>query len=291
MYKAPGPDRIPNVVLRECTGTLTDHLYFIFRVIFELNVYPDEWRESITIILRKLGKPSYEDPKAYRPIALLNTMGKLFSTIATDKISYFCETRNLLPATQFGGRPARTTTDSMLLMKHTIKEAWRKRKVASVLFLDIQGVFPNVVKEVLIHNMRTRGVPSQYIQMTQLMLTDRRTRLSFDDYLSNLVTITNGNNQGCPLSMMFYAFYNAGLLELSVPNSPDKQQFGFADDVALLATTWTTEEAHQNLKNMMERPGGALEWLRTHNSPFEMSKLALMNFSPKSIDDTPLTIA
>ena len=290
-YKAPGPDRIPNVVLRECIGTLTDHLYFIFRVIFELSVYPDEWRESITVVLRKLGKPSYEDPKAYRPIARLNTMGKLFSTIATDEISYFCKTRNLLPATQFGGRPARTTTDSMLLMTHTIKEAWRKREVASVLFLDVQGAFPNVVKEVLIHNMRTQGVPSQYIQMTQLMLTDRQTRLSFDDYLSDPVAITNGNNQGCPLSMMFYTFYNAGLLELSVPNSADERQFGFVDDVALLATARTIEEAHQKLKNMMERPGGALGWSRTHNSPFEMNKLALMNFSPKSIDDTPLTIA
>ena len=99
-------------------------------------------------------------------------MGKLFSTITTDKISYFCETRNLLPPTQFGGRPARMTTDSMLLMMHTIKEAWRKCKVASVLFLDVQGAFPNMVKEVLIHNMRTQGVPSQYIRMTQLMLTD-----------------------------------------------------------------------------------------------------------------------
>ena len=253
-------------------------------------MYPTEWRESITVVLRKPGKPSYEDPRAYQPIALLNTLGKLFSTIATDKISYFCESRNLLPPTQFGGRPARTTTDSMLLLTHTIKESWRKRKVASVLFLDVQGVFLNIVKEVLKHNMKSWGVPSKYITMTEMMLTDRHTRLSFDDHLSAPIAITNGNNQGCPLSMMFYAFYNAGLLELSPPNTPDENQFGFVDDVTLLATGSNFAETHRRLKSMMERPGGAFEWSENHNSPFEMTKLALMNFSPRSLDDTPLTV-
>ena len=152
-FKAPGPDGIPNVVLKQCIDMLIDHLYYIFRAIFKLNTYPSEWRESVTVMLQKPGKPSYENPKAYRLIALLNMMGKLFSTITADEISYFCETCNLFPQNQFGSRPVRTTTDSMLLMTHTIKEAWRSKKVASALFLDIQGAFPNVVKEVLLHNM------------------------------------------------------------------------------------------------------------------------------------------
>ena len=211
-HKAPGPDGVPNEVLKQCIETLADRLYFIFRAIFELNVYPDEWRESITVVLRKPGKPSYADPKAYRPIALLNTLGKLFSSIIADDLSHFCETRGVLPNNQFGGRPARTTTDSMILMTHRIKEQWRRKKVVSVLFLDVQGAFPNVVKEVLIHNMRTRRVPSEYVNLVNLMLTGRKTRLSFDDYTSDPIPINNGNNQGCPLSMIYYAFYNAGLL-------------------------------------------------------------------------------
>jgi hypothetical protein len=147
-----------------------------------------------------------------------------------------------------------------------------------------------VVKEVLIHIMRTRAVPPQYIQTTQLMLSDRRTRLSFDDFLSDFIPINNGNNQGCPLSMLFYAFYNTGLLELSPPNSRDESQFGYVDDVALLATGKSFADTHGKLIDMMERPGGAFDWSDSHNSKFELSKLALMNFSFKTAPDTPLTI-
>ena len=233
----------------------------------------------------------YADPKAYRPIALLNTLGKLFSSIIVDDLSHFCETRGVLPNNQFSGRPARTTTDSMILMTHRIKEKWRRKKVVSVLFLDVQGAFPNVVKEVLIHNMRTRHVPAEYVNLVDLMLTGRKTRLSFDDYTSDPVLINNGNNQGCPLSMIYYAFYNAGLLKLSPPESEDEEQFGFVDDVALFAAGDNFTEAHETLADMMGRPGGAFDWSESHNSPFELSKLALMDFSPKAYEESTLTIS
>ena len=289
-YKAPGPDGVPNVVLKECIDVLIDHLYHIFRAIFLLDIYPDEWRQSITVVLRKPGKPSYEVPKAYRPIALLNTLGKLFSALMADELSFFCESKEALPPTQFGGRPARTTSDSMLLLTNRIKDAWRSKKVASVLFLDVQGAFPNVVKEVLIHIMRTRGVPSQYIRVTNLMLTGRKTKLSFDDYMSDFININNGNNQGCPLSMIFYAFYNSGLLELSPLTSKDESQFGYVDDVALLATGANFTESHRKLIDMMERPGGAFDWSDAHNSKFELSKLAMMDFSPTHKSESSITI-
>ena len=277
-------------MLKRSIDTISDHLYYIFRAIFELDIYLDEWRISTTVVLRKPGKPSYKEPKAYRPIALLNTLGKLFSSIVADDLSHFCETREVLPKNQFGGRPSRSTSDSMLLLTHTIKEKWRQKKVASVLFLDVQGAFPNVVKEVLIHNMRLRAVPEKYIHLVELMLSGRRTRLSFDDYTSDLIAIDNGNNQGCPLSMIYYAFYNAGLLEISPPNSKDEYQFGFVDDVALLATGDDLEETHAKLTDMMTRPGGAFDWSESHHSQFELSKLALMDFSPKQHQNTPLTI-
>ena len=98
----------------------------------------------------------YNIVKAYHPIGLLDTIGKLFSTLVATDLSYLTEKHLLLPPTQFGGRPGHSTTDTMHLVTQKIKDVWRKKKTASVLFLDIQATFPNTVRERLIHNMRSR---------------------------------------------------------------------------------------------------------------------------------------
>jgi len=42
----------------------------------------------------------------------------------------------------------------MHLLTNKVKVAWRIGKVTSVLFLDIEGAFPNANPERLVHNLR-----------------------------------------------------------------------------------------------------------------------------------------
>ena len=42
-----------------------------------LQHWPRHFKESVSIIIPKPGKPVYDTPKAFRPIVLLNTLGKL----------------------------------------------------------------------------------------------------------------------------------------------------------------------------------------------------------------------
>ena len=64
-YKAPGPDKIPNVVLMKCVEALIDHLFYIFRAVFELSVYHPRWLKSTTLVLRKISKTAYDVAKVY----------------------------------------------------------------------------------------------------------------------------------------------------------------------------------------------------------------------------------
>ena len=123
-------------------------------MIYERGLHYDPWKQFTTVVLCKPGKPRYDVPKAYRPIALLNTMWKVLTGIITDHLTYITEKYHLLPDHHFGGRPGRTTTDALHLLTYRTKDAWRKGKVASVLFLDIEGAFPNAVTEKLTRNMK-----------------------------------------------------------------------------------------------------------------------------------------
>ena len=87
-----------------------------------LGTYYSPWKESITVVLRKLGKPNYETPKAYRPMMppmmLLSTIAKVLTAIIVMDITRLVEQHQLLPKTHFGGRPGRTTTDAIHYLVH-----------------------------------------------------------------------------------------------------------------------------------------------------------------------------
>jgi len=285
-FKAPGPDGICNIVFKKCKEQLVPYLTHLFNATMELGTYYDPWREFTTVVLRKPGKPDYTVPKAYRPIALLNTTCKLLTALIAARTSSILERHNLLPNTHFGGRPGRTTTDSLHLLEAIVKNAWRNGKVASALFLDIEGAFPNAVRDRLIHNMRKLGLPREITSFTNRMLTGRRTQLRFNDSTSSWIPINNGIGQGDPLSMTAYLIYCADLTGLA--NHRNKETaLAFVDDTAFIATGKTFEDTHRTLKDMMERPNGALQWSKDHNSKFEVNKFALLDFTRNKLRHRP----
>ena len=69
---------------------------------FRLSYFPKQFRHARTIVLRKPGKPNYSDPGAWRPIALLNTTGKIVETVLARRITDLAESHRLLPDSQMG---------------------------------------------------------------------------------------------------------------------------------------------------------------------------------------------
>ena len=57
----------------------------------------------------------------------------------------------------------------------TVKAAWHRKKVVSVLFLDVEGAFPNAVTRCLLHNMWKRRVPAAYVTFVDNLLLGRKT--------------------------------------------------------------------------------------------------------------------
>ena len=49
------------------------------------------------MILKKPNKPNYSEPKAYRPIALLDTLGKVLETVISKRLAGLAESYSLLP--------------------------------------------------------------------------------------------------------------------------------------------------------------------------------------------------
>jgi len=287
-YKALGPDSITNIVLTKSADLIIERLAHIYQAMLRGSLMYKPWKEFVTVVLRKPGKPRYDMPKAYRPIALLNTMWKVITAIIANHITYVTEKHQLLPANHFGGRPGRTTADAMHLLTNKVKAAWRIGKVTSVLFLDIEGAFPNANPERLVHNLRKRRVPTAYTSFVPNMLRDQVTTLRFDGYVSDKIPIDNRIGQGDPLSMVLYQYYNADLID--IPKHKEEDAEAYIDNAFMLASAKDFLSAHRKLADMMCREDGVVNWTKTHSSPLEYSKLALINFahSRKNAGNPPL---
>jgi len=283
-YKAPGLNGISNSILTHCADLLSPHLGPIFRSTFRAGYYPHKWKRYKTIVLRKPGKPDYNIPNAYRPIALLDVFAKLLSSCVKELWEYHVERLNLLPKSQYGGRKGRTATDAVHSLVDFTKRAWRRRREVIILFLDIKGAFPNVAVPVLVHDMRRMGFHPKYTDWITNKTTDRETVLAFDDYVSQPFGVKHGLDQGCNLSPFLYNCYSADQMKAFVGKT-DELGNTFADDGVCAVSAESLELAGAAIGEMFRRPEGPQAWGASHHSLYDLVKSGALAATRKKIVD------
>ncbi|MBW0494381.1 hypothetical protein O181_034096 [Austropuccinia psidii MF-1] len=114
--KAPGPDGIPNELIKMSTTHLASILTDLFNFCLRQGQYPSKWKESRTAIIRKSVKDDYTDPRADRPIALLSTLGKLLENIINNQLMHWAFLKNSIPPGHVGGRPGKCINDAFVAL-------------------------------------------------------------------------------------------------------------------------------------------------------------------------------
>ena len=84
--------------------------------------------------------------------------------------------------------------------------------------------------------------------------------------------------------MILYIIYNADLLEMLVLLLKE-DSVSYVDDTIAIAFSKDFHTTMQALKHMMERDEGGFTWSSTHNSCFEISKLAILHASRHTQQD------
>jgi hypothetical protein len=106
--------------------------------------HPHPWKEAIICIIPKPGWADYTLTKNFRPILLLECLGKLLEKIVAKMIYSDMAKYALVPTTQFGGRNASSTLDTGLTLLHNIQAAHKSKMRAGLLLFDIQGYFDHI---------------------------------------------------------------------------------------------------------------------------------------------------
>jgi len=100
--KAPGQDKIPNVIYTKCMDALIDHIFFYLQGNLRTEHVPPSLAGEYHTGPQEDRKDQLQHSKIVRPIGLIDTLPKGFSTLNAKHISFLAEKHNMLPQTQFG---------------------------------------------------------------------------------------------------------------------------------------------------------------------------------------------
>jgi hypothetical protein len=282
--KACKPGTVTNYVFKHTAMLLVPYLGALFYATDELHWYPELWKITHTPVIKKPGKMAYSAPNAWRPIVLADGFAKLLNKCKADQLMEQCEKTGVLPANHFGGRPGRSTNDSIHMIIKMVKDTWRKGLVASVLFLNVnfvvKGAFPSVAVDMMAHEYRAAGIPEEHVNWMLRRLDGRHTIRTFDDFHLQEFSIDNGVDQGDPVSGITYMIYNAGLLRCLKAEDSEHGAL-YIDDVYVLTLGRSFADTHHKLRDIMERLGGILQWATEHNCEFGLDKFQLLDLSRK----------
>ena len=126
--KAPGPNGIPNRALKHLPMRAVLLLVQIFNAILCTHHCPPVWKHARVISIHKPGKDPAQ-PSSYRPISLLDTIGKLFEKILLTRILYEVGERGLLRDEQFGFRPRHGTSLQLARLVERITRNFGERRL------------------------------------------------------------------------------------------------------------------------------------------------------------------
>ncbi|KFG77539.1 hypothetical protein MANI_024416 [Metarhizium anisopliae] len=172
-WKAPGEDGLPTMVWKQVWPVVKQRILSLFRASLGEGELPDQWRHAKIVPLKKPNKGDYSVSRAWRPISLLYTLGKILESVVAERISHAVETYGLLPTNHFGARKQRSAEQALMLLQEQIYAAWRGRRILSLVTFDVKGAYNGVCKERLIQRMRASGIPEGLLRWVRAFCLNR----------------------------------------------------------------------------------------------------------------------
>ena len=271
--KAFGVDGIAYEAFKLCTEVILEHLTWILQGCNDLGCHLPHFKDCITVVIKKPGKPS-DQPTSYRPIAILNTIGKLYERLISNRLKNLIVKNKLLPGLQFGS-PGQSTAMAIEYLTNHIYSAWCKDEKVSLLGLDLSGAYDHVNRTELLDYLIELKLPRWIVKVIWSFLSDRRTYIHMPGYEGPEYWINVGVPQGSPLSSLLFLLYAAPLLE-QMTKDRTIEVFSYVDDTYIVART---DRYERNVRKLEEAHNKLHEWASKKNLRFSPTKYNVMHFA------------
>jgi len=255
--KAPGPDGINTTILVAVYRCAPNWILDLFNTCIQAGTFPKKWKHARLVLLRKGDKPIGE-PASYRPLCLLNDIGKLLESLLTSRLEVHMETQGGLSSNQFGFRRGLSTDDAVIMLKNTARTAVNRYETCVAVSLDIKNAFNSIGWNYVATTLAEWDVPAYLQKILQSYFHERNAEIDCPGG-KILFPITCGVPQGSVVGPMLWNLTYDAVLQTETP--PETKIIGFADDTLVIAKGRTTDEVEKNINDALDLVVGKIRGL------------------------------
>jgi len=285
---APGLNGLSYVLYKKCPSILSA-LHRIFRQIYKSEDIPESWASAFVVLLQKSDDLSL--PSEFRPIAITNTVGKVFFSIMADRTQKFLVKNEFIKiGTQKGflfGVPG--CVEHPFAFREALRTATREKRSIVCSWIDLANAYGSIRHNLIQFALNWYHVPP----ITQRIIFNYYEKLcakiTTKEWSTGFFAFDIGLFQGCVYStILFDCVFNMLLDFLSplakehafvVSRSPvvDSSSKAYADDLAIQTSTVS---GHNKLLCAMH---GWLTWTRCMKAkPSKCVCVAYKQFDPRN---------
>lgn len=221
---------------------------------------PAELGVGILLPLPKTPTPSKLSD--YRPIVVLSTLYRLFSSVVNIQFMDILERAKIIHPAQRGFMKKGSTMDHLVTLRTAMSSKISEKQQIFAMALDIKNAYGSVIHDRLISILRKHGFHTSVTNLVKAMLSNSVIKVLVNRHLSSPFTAGLGVPQGDPSSPAWFNVYINSSTNISssyngiTVHGIRIHMLLYADDILLVAdSAKDMQKAINNLKRELRRLG------------------------------------
>nr|VZI26366.1 unnamed protein product [Spirometra erinaceieuropaei] len=172
---SPGPDAIPDKLLKQLAPEMSKPPALIFQTSFVTGCLPSDWKSATITPLFKGG--SRASANNYRSVSLTSICCKIMEKISKKALMQFLEQHHLLSDAQHGFRSDRSCLTNLLFTLERWTKACNEGNVMNAIYIEVKKTFDSVPHQSLLYKLRNAGIRGRLLVWIQGFLAGRSQRV------------------------------------------------------------------------------------------------------------------